>query len=217
LPGNAERVTVDLAETLPLAQRLALSYAPRAARGPALALMALDQRLGAILRAGGEPALAQIKLAWWRERLGQSPALWPEGEPLLALLRGFPGGPSVLAEVVDGWEILLADHLDAAEIVQFADGRATGWRALGGEAAARAARQWALTDLMLNLPAGDEAEAVRAVLTAGPWPRARLPRDVRPLAVLHMLSRRAIRRGSAELLDGPRALVAAMRVGIFGG
>ena len=209
-------MTLELAETLPLAQRLALSYAPRASRGPVLALLALDQRLAAILRNGGEPALAQIKLAWWRERLGESPARWPQGEPLLALLREFPGGPGVLAGVVDGWEMLLGDRLDTPEIAQFGDGRAAGWIALGGDGAGVVARKWALADLLLNLPAGDEAETVRAALAGEPQRGATLPRDLRPLVVLNALAARAIRRGAAELLDSPGALVTAMRVGLLG-
>lgn len=210
-------MTADLAETLGLPQRLALSYAPRSARAPALALLALDLRLASILRGGGEPAIVQIKLAWWRERLAEPPARWPEGEPLLALLRGFPGGPGALAGIVDGWEMLLAERLDPPAIALFAEGRAAGWQALGGEGAGPAARQWALADLLLNLPVGEEAEAVRAMLTAEPWSRARLPRALRPLAVLHALAGRAMRRGSAELLDGPGALARAMWVGIFAG
>ena len=206
---------MELAETLPLAQRLALSYAPRASREPVLALLALDQRLAAIVRSGGEPALAQIKLAWWRDRLSESPARWPEGEPLLGLLRGFSGEPGVLAGVVDGWEMLLGERLDTPEIAQFAEGRAAGWIALGGTAAAAAARYWALADLLLNLPAGEEAEAVRAALAAEPH-QAKLPRELRPLAVLGALAARAIRRGSEDLLDSPGALGTAMRVGIFG-
>ena len=206
---------MELAETLPLAQRLALSYAPRASREPVLALLALDQRLAAIVRSGGEPALAQIKLAWWRERLSESPARWPEGEPLLGLLRGFPGEPGALAAVVDGWEMLLGERLDTPEIAQFAEGRAAGWIALGGASARSAARYWALADLLLNLPAGEEAEAVRAALAAEPH-QAKLPRELRPLAVLGALAARAIRRGSEELLDSPGALGTAMRVGIFG-
>ena len=101
-----------LAETLPLPQRLALTYARRDTRASTLALLALEQRLAAILRSGGEPTLAQIKLAWWRERLGEGPAKWPDGEPLLALLRDFPGGTAQLRPVVDGWEVLarLREH-----------------------------------------------------------------------------------------------------------
>ena len=211
-------MTNDLAETLPLAQRLALSYAPRTARGPALALLALDQRLGAILRSGGEPAIAQIKLAWWRERLAESPARWPEGEPLLALLRDFPGGCAGLGGVVDGWEILLSEQLDRTAIAAYAQGRAAGWLTLGsgGAEVGQAARRWALADLALGLPAGAEQDEVRAVLTAEGWGGLRLPRSVRPLVVLHALAGRALRRDAAELLDGPGAMFTAMRVGIFG-
>ena len=206
-------MTVDLAEQLPLAQRLALSYAPRAARGPALALLALDQRLAAILRSGGEPMLTQIKLAWWRERLAQDPQTWPKGEPLLALLRDFPGGTSPLAQVVDGWEVLLRETLDRPAITEFATGRAAGWQALGGGEVARA---WALADLLLNLPDGPEADAVRAVLQEGQAGIVHMPRELRSLLVLNALAQRALRRGAGELLDGPGALLCAMRLGIFG-
>jgi len=209
-------VTIDLAETLPLAQRLALSYAPRAARAPALALLALDQRLATILRAGGEPAIAQIKLAWWRERLAEGPATRPEGEPLLALLRDFPGGTAPLSGIVDGWEVLLSDRLDQPTIAEFAAGRASGWQALGGESAVMAARQWAMTDLWLNLPEGAEAAEVRATIDAAPWSSARLSRSARPLQVLHALAGRALQRDAGELLDGPGAMLVAMRVGLIG-
>lgn len=209
---------IDLAETLPLAQRLALSYAPRGARPAALALLALDQRLAAILRGGGEPVMAQIKLAWWRERLAEGPANWPEGEPLLALLRDFPGGAGALGPVVDGWEMLLSEQLDPAAIAAFAQGRAEGWQALGsgGAEAGQAARQWALADLALNLPDGGERDAVCGVLAAESWNRSRLPRTVRPLAVLHALAGRALRRQASELLDGHGAMFTAMRVGVLG-
>ncbi len=212
---RARTMLADLAETLPLAQRLALSYAPRGVREANLALLALDQRLAAILRAGGEPALAQIKLAWWRERLAEPVARWPEGEPLLALLRTWPGGPAVLGGVVDGWEQLLADQLDEAAIAGFADGRAAGWQALGGARAGLAGRRWALADLLLHLDDGDEATAVRAALLRAPA-APRLARAVRPLAVLHTLAARALRRDTRDLLDGPGALACAMRVGIIG-
>jgi 15-cis-phytoene synthase len=202
-----------LAETLPLAQRLALSYAPAGAHAPVLALCALEARLAGIVRGPGEPVLAQIKLAWWRERLAEDAARWPAGEPLLELLRGFPGGPGVLVPVVDAWEGLLAETLDPAA---FAAGRAAGWAALGGEDARAAARRFALVDLLFHLPPGDEADAVRALLAGEGWAPVRLKRPVRPLAVLHGLAARALRRGSAELLDGPGALFVAMRLGFTG-
>ena len=43
----------DLLDELPRPQRLALSYAPAAVRSATLGLLALDARLGAILRRRG--------------------------------------------------------------------------------------------------------------------------------------------------------------------
>ena len=54
-----------------------------------------------------EPLLGQVRLAWWRDRLGQDPADWPAGEPLLAALRGWQPQFAALAALVDGWELLL--------------------------------------------------------------------------------------------------------------
>ena len=136
----------------------------------------------------------------------------------MALLRDFPGGAGALGQVVDGWEMLLAERLDPAAIAQFAQGRAEGWLALGsgGAEVGQAARQWALADLALNLPEGAERDEVCGVMLAESWHRARLPRTVRPLAVLHALAGRALRRQAAELLDGPGAMFTAMRVGLLG-
>ncbi|MCB2065424.1 MAG: hypothetical protein KDE15_02145 [Erythrobacter sp.] len=202
----------SLIDTLPLPQRLALSYASRRAQPPVLALLALDARLAGIVRADGEPMIAQIKLAWWRDRLRQPPADWPQGEPLLALLATSGMATEPLAGLVDGWEVLLADTLDPAA---FAEGRAQGWAALD-PAAAQPAREWALVDLALNLGTADEAAAVRDLARAQPWDRARLPAAMRPLAVLHGLARRALHGDGAELLAGPAAMLLAMRLGIFG-
>lgn len=205
----------DLADTLPLAHRLALSYAPAAVRKANLALLLLDSRLRSIVAGGGEPAIAQIKLAWWRERLSEPRARWPEGEPLLGLLREWPGDPAPLANMADGWEMLLADTLDQQTIAQYAEGRARGWEALGGQNAGLTARRWALADLLLHLSPGAEADAVQAALAKEP-PASPVPRNVRPLGVLHGLAMRAIRRQSAELLDGPGAMLTALRFGVLG-
>lgn len=210
----------DLAESLPLPRRLALSYAPSAARRANLALMLLDQRLGAIIASGREAVMAQIKLAWWRERLAEEPSRWPEGEPLLALLRDFPGGAAELVPLVNGWEVLLAERLGSTEIADFATSRAAGWCALakgwGASPPLAVARRWAMADLALHLPEGDEAAAVREAWEQLAERTGRLPRRLRPLAVLDALSSRAIRRGKGELLDGPGALITALRVGILG-
>lgn len=202
----------SMIDTLPLPHRLALSYAPRGSHRQVLGLLALDARLAAIVRADAEPVMAQIKLAWWRDRLRQDPAEWPQGEPLLALLAAAGIATAPLAGMVDGWEMLLAEDLDAPA---FAEARAQGWAALD-PAAAQPAREWALADLALNLGTQEEAASVRQQALAEPWAAARLPRTLRPLTVLHGLARRALRTGADDLLGGPAALPLAIRLGIFG-
>lgn len=207
-----------LLDTLTLAQRLALSYAPASARAPVLALLMLESRLAAILRQRGETIIAQLKLAWWRDRFAEDCARWPGGEPLLELLREWPGDLSVLGRLVDGWEALLDERLDRAGIEAFASARASAWAELGSAVAdERAARQYALADLALHLEPGPERDDAAALLLearAGDPPAC--SRKLRPLAVLRGLALRAYDRGSDELLDGPAAMLLALRVGITG-
>lgn len=215
-------MSADLTETLPLAQRLALTYAPRAVRNDALALLALDARLAGIVRGDGEPIIAQMKLAWWRERLAQDPQDWPLGEPLLALLKAGRQDVSQLEPLVDGWEALLAKVLDDQVVDSFADGRAALWQTFAAahasraEAIAQAAREQAMVELALNLGTEAEAEIARDVAKRQTWQKPNLPRALRPLSILHGLSRRALRAGANELLDGPGAMLTVMRLGIAG-
>ena len=210
-------MTADLIDTLPLPHRLALSYAPARTRDATLALLALDARLAGIVRSDGEPVIAQMKLAWWRERLGQRPEDWPQGEPLLALLRKAFADPLPLVSLVDGWEQLLGDQLDEAAINAFATGRTTGWQMIGrGPDVVQAGREWALVDLALNLGQQSERQAVLDMARAEAWDNNRLPRDMRALAVLHGLARRSLSGEREGLLDGPGAMLAAMRLGILG-
>jgi phytoene synthase len=200
----------------PLA-RLALAYAPAKTRDAWLSLLSLDGRLSAVVRGAREPMLAQLKLAWWRDRLGADPAGWPKGEPLLARLAEWGGHAAGLSALVDGWEALLDEEGGLAD---FADGRAGAMAALAGllgsdvEAARDAGRRWALADLALHL--GDPHDKARAVaLLDEAAPAAALPRAMRPLAIMAGLSERAVRRGAGEALSGPGALLAAIRLGMI--
>lgn len=217
-------MSADLLETLPLAQRLALAYAPRRKRDGVLGLLALNARLAGIVRQQGEPVIAQMKLAWWRERFVQDREDWPVGEPLLALLNRWGGDTRALGHLVDGWEGLLAETLGVEEISQFARGQSLAWAALldrteSEEQQARvhhAAEQWALADLALNLSDPLERDlALEQLRRAGRDPHP-ISRAVRPLAVLRGLTLRALDRGQADLLDGPGAMAAALRLGIAG-
>jgi 15-cis-phytoene synthase len=202
---------------LPPPQRLALSYGPLRARATTLALFALDARLGTLVRRRGEPVLAQMRLAWWRDTLAADPASWPAGDAVLDSLREWRE-PAGLVPLVDGWESLLGDSLDAQAFAK-RRGAAFAWLAgeLGLEAPGAAAfgQVWALGDLAANLSDAAERAAVVEVAAPLPIPSA-LPRALRPLTVLAGLARRSLARGGGPLLDGPGALLLAIRLGIVG-
>jgi phytoene synthase len=162
------------------------------------------------VREAREPMLAQIRLAWWRELLAELAHQRPAGEPLLALLGDHA---ATFAPLADGWEALLGDApLPQSAIADFAEGRA---KALGGlaalfghsrDASEQAGRAWALADLAERVSHPEERSHVVA-LSAGPS-IPDLPREMRPLVVLHGLTIRN--------RNGPSALLAAMRLGILG-
>lgn len=209
-------------DVLPAVSRLVIAYAPGKVREWHETLLLLDARLAGIVRSASEPMLAQLRLAWWRERFAQSVTDWPQGEPLLARLANWGEGAGALGRLVNGWEALVGHELlDADLIERFAQSRGVAWAALAeivgadAEATAAAAREWALADLAARLSRPEERELARKVAADEPWRKPRLPRVMRPLRILHALGRRALRRDS-DLLYGPGALVVAMRVGLAG-
>lgn len=222
-PTTEPTLLAALLAALPIEQRLAMAYAPSRARRAMLGLLAFDARLAGLIRGAREPMLAQIKLAWWRERLGEPGPAAVAGEPLLDLLREWGGESAGLARLVDGWEHLLAQPPLAAPAFElFAEARGAAFaalaRQLGEHAAAaeaeRAARNWALADLAARLGQAAEREAACELVTRQDWRRPVLPRSLRPLLVLHALARRSA--GTRPLLSGPGALALAARVGMLG-
>lgn len=210
-----------LVETLTPEQRLALAYAPGRARAATLAVLAFDARLASLVRGRKEPMLVQLRLAWWRDRLHEPASARPAGDPLLDLIGQTGLAGEVLAEAVDGWELLLADRLDAEAAQSHASQRGLLFAALAGalgeaaqvEAAAAAGTDWALADLSAHLSDPAEQAAVGALLAERRWHDGHLPRALRSLAVLHGLARRGKGDG---LATGPGALLAALRIGMFG-
>lgn len=163
------------AEELPPPWRLALAYAPKRARDPWRALLALDWRLSQAVGQSREPLLAQMRLAWWRERLGEVPEAWPAGEPTLAALASWGPHASSLVKLADGWEAMLADP-PRPDLLAEARGVAMAALAdLLGEpeaavAAKRAAVEWSLAET------GDMKECQPISL----------PKVLRPLIILRM-------------------------------
>ena len=208
---------------LPVERRLALAYAPARSRALWLGLFALDARLGAVVQAAHEPLLAQIKLAWWRDELAKPVAARALGEPLLALLGEWGDQAAALSALVDGWEILLSgEPLGPGELRQIAEARASACLGLAARLdltatepeVSRAARGWALAELGAALTDPDQHAAAIGLIAQQNWRRPKLPRELRPLLVLHGLAAR--QRGTAPLLLGPAAALRAVRLGLLG-
>lgn len=216
----------DQIEGLPLLQRLALAYAPRDARPLTLGLMALDNRLAGIVSRATEPMLAQIRLAWWRELLTQEPDSWPGGEPLLALLRHWRGRAVDLVPLVNGWEgaVTGEDDLADEDIKRLAEARSAAFGVLAdvlghpgaADTASQMARGWALADLAVYLSGPSDRQAARGMLSDVEWTRQRLPRALRPVAVLNGLAAQSTRKDTGLDQLTPTAIIPAMRIGLFG-
>jgi phytoene synthase len=202
-------------DSLPVEQRLALAYAPKVTRQKMLAVMALDARLAQLVTAAREPILTQLRLAWWRDRLGEQDSA-VKGEPLLALIAAAAIGRAALRDLVDAWEALLGEP-DAIAVAHLADARAAAFAATspGKEATSAvliAGREWALHDIARRR--GEWGDVAARLAGQAAWDRCRLPRPMRSLAILHALARRAQRRPDRQA--DPGSILVAVRVGLLG-
>lgn len=214
-------MVAELIHELPHAQRLALSYASGESRGKVLALFALDARLAGILKSMREPLLAQLRLAWWRDNLVKPTHEWPQGDEVLNALSNWRE-PAGLRVLVSGWEALLDEQLTPEIIEAYVQGRSEAFACLarelcvaGTEGVQDAARIFVLADLASNISADDERQMVLEFARSQRAPR-KLVRSLRSLAVLAGLGQLALDRGGLPLLDGPRSIFLALRIGLSG-
>jgi phytoene synthase len=95
-------------------------YWPARLRHAFDALFAIDDAMRDVIAKTSEPALAAIKLAWWRERLQDLDAGKAPAEPRLQaamdqlLPRGITG--AALAGLEEGWATLLEPHPDTEKV-----------------------------------------------------------------------------------------------------
>ena len=214
--GPAQR---DLLKSeLPPPTVLALAYAPRKVRDAWLGWLALDRRFARIVGEASEPMLAQVRLAWWREILDKPVDSWPSGEPVLTALATV--SPSGLSVAADGWETLLEEKLDSAALVAAAQGRADGLLALASAMGCRddgvegTAFRWAVADFGAHLAQEKERTIALSLLQATAPSARRMPRRMRPLAILVSLAVTAFREGRG--IGGAGDFARAVRAGLVG-
>jgi phytoene synthase len=198
---------------------LALSYAPSSGRAGLAALLALDDALARLLRTTREPALGQMRLAWWREALEKLDRTPAPAEPVLRALEtevlrhGVKGGS--LVPIVHGWEVLIEEEmLDAPAMQRFGEGRGRLFEVAGtllgsrGDPLEAAGQGWALADLARNLDAETERGVARelALPLLDAAASIRWSREGRALGALAHLAR-------LDLADTPKEPGAPSRVG----
>ena len=206
---------------------LALAYAPASARPVFEDLFALDRRLADAVRQASEPIIAQMKLAWWRDRFAQDPSEWPKGEPLLTRLAQWDADVSMLGALVDGWERLLEEGpLSDDAIRGFGEGHVRAWAEASHAASSKPlppqpgerALCWAYADLAAHCSQAEDAQRVQVTAgEQGAFGRVSkpLPGALRPFAVLGALGRRSLRSGK-PVLSGPGDFFAGVRAGVLG-
>ena len=194
---------------------LVLASARPPVRGLLEGSLRLDARLGRICLTASEPALAQLRLAWWRDELSRERADTPPDPLLASLLEQWGQDRSAPIALIDGWEELVGDLPPGGEAAdRFAAGREAVFAAIAEKAGCPAAaadasvhgRTWARADLAaFGLPGTWEDERLPS-----------LPRRLRPLAMIGGLARRAILRGGKPMFGDRMSPLVALRLGIFG-
>lgn len=192
---TAEALQLDLGAD----RALALAYAPRERRLALTSLWRLDRRMRRIFLERHDTAVAEIKLAWWQERLERISFESAPAEPLLRTLAAEPmlrGQP--LAALAEAWRELGAtlpfvpSDLDAYASKRGRSLISIGAHLLGssvGETFLLAGESAALSDLARLHVERDEridAAARARFAQAGPlrWPCA-----MRPIGMLVELAR----------------------------
>lgn len=202
---------------LDLPERLALNYAPRKLKRGYEAFFRLDAQLCRSAELPREPALIQLRLAWWRDALGFSGKLGAASHPLLHLVASsLPGATEELTGLVDGWEAASVgeDTVAGARELGAARGRIIANLADETGGVGDGASRWTLVELA-SRRRGDASET--ALLKAARHvPDTVLARRLRPLAVLEGLAARALKRGGGPLLGDRLSPLAAIRLGILG-
>lgn len=215
--GKKAQISAEEFDLTPLA-RLLVAHAGRDAPWHR-AVWAFDLRLRDALLRAGEPMLAQLRLAWWRDSIRQNGA--GARDPLLIALTVYPERADALCQMVDGWEAALdVNEAEDEALIGFARARGEGlFGALGADAAraASAGARWALWSVPADLGIEPRVAGALADRVAAPLPGKPQSALPRPLRIASHLAEGDLKRGRAgplELTPGLYArLLAALVLG----
>lgn len=196
---------------LGLLEPLIWPLVPVQARAQIALLWQIHDRLSALSFAGREPALRQIRLAWWRDALAAlaQPDARVPAEPLLAEIAQSQLKPAQLAGLAEARLIALSSDWAHADVGNYGN---LLFAATGGvlmQAASEGAA-WALVDVAQQID--DPARRAEMFAAAANSPAA--PAKARCLVVLDRLARRIARNHGARNRAREQAII--LRVGLFG-
>jgi len=174
-------------------------YWPAELRPAFDALLDIDDAMGDVVMRASQPALAAIKLAWWRERLEELDNGKVPAEPRLVaaahelLPRGVSGAD--LAKLEAGWAAILQEVPDREGALE------------------RGNKLFALASMLLREPlpehtagrlfaAGSLRRRGMAVDTGELAKTLSIPRSLRPLTALAALAKRDLSRVEPEATPG---------------
>ncbi|MEA3389896.1 hypothetical protein [Sphingobium sp. CCH11-B1] len=210
----------------PLALLLAAHAGSRAMRHRAI--WAFDARLAKVARTTSDPAIGQMRLAWWNDVIEDVDARKGRGEPAVDALRatGACRAPGLVA-MIDGWEVLVVEpEIDADGLRDYAVGRGGGlFRALAQAGAdapdwlTAAGQVWALWDLAGHVedPALSDAALTLARDLLPRIEDARWPRAWKPLRIAFTLARQDVLAGRGAPRGMPRSLaLRLLRIALVG-
>ena len=193
---------------------LMLRQVPAEVRPAIEALWQVDAAMGDVVARATQPALAAVKLAWWRDRLEELDTGPAPAEPRLRAAAEYLLPASVtgadLAALEDGWAALLEEDVEAARVAERGiqlfrlAARLLGTdEALIGEAGALYA--------LVSVGRRGVPELLNKAGTYAPvLVRQRFPRPLRPLTGLARLAVRDLKRGAPFEIEGSPPRLAAM-------
>lgn len=181
----------------------------------------LDGALADCLRASGEPMIRAIRIAWWRDALGDDPPDQPIGHPIVTAIRASASAEqlALVGHLINGWDQLVEDDgpLAAERLRAYGEGRGGAlFGLLGALHCQTHGAAWTLWDFACHCSNADDAALALAQARVMLDAAGRLPRGVpRPVRYAMAWAQDDIRRGAIVDRRGVRGylrlVLAALR------